>query len=632
MAPGSDIDEPYPELDPTWVDLLDVDPSDVVLLVQRPGGPAEGALRRCSLHVTVIDHDRIGEVPAGPWDLICVDDVRLEPDARRGLRGRLAPEGRWAEVCDNAVSPLRILDCLLGRPHGSTSRPGPVNARRAVAGKGWQVQQMFVLLRSTRLPYTAFDLTSASGPAVVVDMTISHVGGVRAWALRRLVLRGAATAGWLAPGWLLVASVEARHDTRARIVGQVGNRDSTEIKIVHGDPPVAVERRSASGPRPAELRILRELDLDGFDLAPRVVAESRHSATYSWLHGSPLAVDTLDDDDLVEWTGRAAALLSRLQGATRLEDGSVVVHGDFWLGNVLVHGTEITGLVDWGDARRGSAEIDRRFLLESLVRRLDIAPELARRLADSRDAELPGRATPDPAAYIIGEHADLVTLPAHVRVHRVVELPNHEVLLALAAEWVRTEPTPPILLPASRDAARLLCELRAGLVERGLLVPELSESATEVSESVGYHAFVDHEGTVVADFATRRDPDADAVEVSRRADVVVAGRAVVHDRALRGPLTVWLDESGSALSELGVDACLGPWAAVGAQAGMDIAGAAYADLAGIARPRIDLRPGLYALPLTTPHRRPSRPGGRATNPPGGRGGRPAGPDRGGDPS
>ena len=523
-------------------------------------------------------------------------------------------------------------------------RPGHFD-RRGVLLTGLGLACLTYLASVVAEPRPAWVLAAALAAATVLLLTtaIRHLVRARDPLVHLSILRiatfaasiGGSALFWLACGAapFLLPLLFQESFGRARIIGQVGNRDSTEIKIVHGDPPVAMERRSASGPRSAELRILRELERDGFDLAPRVVAESGRGATYSWLDGSPLPVDELGHDDLVEWTGRAATLLSQLQQETRLEDGSVVVHGDFWLGNLLVRGTEITGLVDWGDARRGSAEVDRRFLIESLVRRLDIAPRLAHRLTDVRDAVLPGRATPDPAAYVLGEHAHLVTLPAHVTVHRVVGLPSREVLLDRAAEWARTEPTAPVLLPSSRGATRLLCELRAGLVERGLLVPELRRSPAEVSsESVGYHAFVDHEGTVIADFVTRHDVDADAIEVSRRSDFVAEGRAAVHDGALRGPVTVWLDDGGGAPSMLGVDACLGLWSAVGAEAGMDIAGLAYADLAGIARPRLELRPGLYTPPITTLHDRPSPPGGRATTPPAAPSGRPAEPDRGGDPS
>ncbi len=234
-------------------------------------------------------------------------------------------------------------------------------------------------------------------------------------------------------------------------------------------------------------------------------------------------VDRLDDDDLVAWTARAAALLARLQELTGSADGTVLVHGDFWLGNLLVEGDRVTGLVDWGDARRGSPDVDRRFLVESLARRQRVEPALRARLEEARDAALPGPAlAPPPPVGLVGT-LDGAT-PRIAQAPEVVALGD-----ATATEveaWLADQPVPPVLLPVSaaglalvsrhrdRWAARLPLpptDVVDDLVGRG--VPELLARhglpAAEPGDELLLQAFVDDAGV-----ARRRPPPRPRPETS----------------------------------------------------------------------------------------------------------------------
>ena len=103
------------------------------------------------------------------------------------------------------------------------------------------------------------------------------------------------------------------------------------------------------------------------------------------LPGTPLAPKDLSDDRLMHWTEQAAATLALLQAATEDEDGTVLVHGDLWLGNLTVEGDDVVGVFDWELAHRGSRQEDRDFLTEGLVSYLDRDPAFAERVRRAVD-------------------------------------------------------------------------------------------------------------------------------------------------------------------------------------------------------------------------------------------------------
>jgi aminoglycoside phosphotransferase (APT) family kinase protein len=45
----------------------------------------------------------------------------------------------------------------------------------------------------------------------------------------------------------------------------------------------------------------------------------------------------------------------------------VLVHGDYWLGNLLVDADRVVGVLDWGNAHWGERGEDLRHLVDSLV-------------------------------------------------------------------------------------------------------------------------------------------------------------------------------------------------------------------------------------------------------------------------
>ncbi len=354
----------------TWVDLVDVRPGDRVLLIDSGSRRAENALRASACDLTTAT---LGswqrEAGAGLYDLICVDGVGMpSPDALRGLTHALSPEGRFALVIDNQWSPLRALD----RRHGSAAPSvgaGRIRIRRALRKNGLTVRERFVLLRSSQAPATAFDLLSASAVEAVATATLSHVGGMRGRALAALPRLPASAIDRLAPAWLLVTDRGAGDINPDRVIGKVANRDSDEVKLIRGDPPRVLERiyLHRTPEAAAEVEALLAAERAGFALAPRIVGtsdETRVAVTY--LRGTPLVTASLSDAEAVHWIGRAAQALGELQRLTRDSDGTVLVHGDLWLGNLLVIDDEITGIVDWTSARRGDPTVDQRFLLESL--------------------------------------------------------------------------------------------------------------------------------------------------------------------------------------------------------------------------------------------------------------------------
>ena len=79
----------------------------------------------------------------------------------------------------------------------------------------------------------------------------------------------------------------------------------------------------------------------------------------------------------------AARALALLQSSTRHEDGTVLVHGDYWLGNLIVDRGQVVGVFDWELAQRGSPEEDRRFLADSLVRSLERDADFAAQVNDA---------------------------------------------------------------------------------------------------------------------------------------------------------------------------------------------------------------------------------------------------------
>lgn len=378
-------------IESSWVDLVDVPTTAGVLLVDGADARAAAALRRQAGEVTVVSAGDAGTdlraLAFEDWGLVCLDKAELDVLPPRAWE-RIARSGaRVVVVGDTAASPVRLMDRVVRRrdtPRTSWSTAGRARVVRSLSAAGLPATQVFGLLRSGDAPAVAFDALAPSSLDAVLGSTRAHVGGWRSTALAAAARLPPVQVLRLCPAWVVVAGGQ-EPAAADRIVGKISNRDSDEIKLVRGEPVLAIERRNPAGRTTGEVAALRELEDVGFDRAPRVLGEPTPDACrVSWLPGSTLALDRLDDAALVAWVGRAAAVLADLQRRTRQADESVLVHGDYWLGNLLTRAGEVTGVVDWPDAYRGPADVDREFLVTSLERWIT-SEALRARLEDARD-------------------------------------------------------------------------------------------------------------------------------------------------------------------------------------------------------------------------------------------------------
>lgn len=340
----------------------------MLLVTDRPVA-AESDLRSRTPDVTVLRADDGARVPTGEagFDLVCVAGTRLSAQQRSALARMLRPDGRWAQVSDNALSPLRVWDRLTHRRYGHDPRLALRGLRLELRrDAGLESQQEFALLRSSERPVMAFDALSATGMHETLAAGLTHIHSVRGLALRALQRLGPTTAARLAPAWLILAGPPGQRLEPRRIVGKVSTRKSTQVKLLRGDPPRELEKRFGPSIPTAEIAALRELAEVGFPLAPSLLGSGEDSLRYRWSVGTTLRLRRLSDDELVVWIARAAEVLKQMQTATARPDGTVLVHGDFWLGNLLVRDDQVCCVIDWTESRRGTPDVDRRFLLTSL--------------------------------------------------------------------------------------------------------------------------------------------------------------------------------------------------------------------------------------------------------------------------
>jgi aminoglycoside phosphotransferase (APT) family kinase protein len=391
-----------------WVDLLDGLDGAAVLLAGRALQPSASRLaQRAGLVGTVHDGEGVGEAPR--WDLVAVEGrgVAWRPGLLAALLPRLAPTGRVVAVGDSISSPLRVLDQARSRPVGPPGSWTLSSAARALAAGGLAVRQRFGLLRSSAAPVTAFDLDAPDAAAAVLRAAAAALGDGRAAGLhllRRLVATPAPRA--LVPGWMLVASPAGRAWVPAadRPTGRIGTAKAPEAKIVRGSPPCQLEKvYAAAQDADNEWTALETLRRARVSVAPRALARPTPTRVrQSWLAGEPLRVHRLAAGELRHWVAAAARVLGAIQQATAAPDGSVLVHGDYWLGNLLARGSEVAGVVDWTGAHRGGAGEDLDHLVSTaaaLKGGRGLGPAQLWRLArQARDAVAGSPACGGPAA------------------------------------------------------------------------------------------------------------------------------------------------------------------------------------------------------------------------------------------
>lgn len=228
----------------------------------------------------------------------------------------------------------------------------------------------FGLLRSTTAPVCAFDLAAPEATRAILEALTVHIGGGRAHGLRLIRgMSGRPGISALLPGWLILAARESPPREPTRITGKIGNRDSDEVKVVRGEPPSVLDKRYSSHLQAdAEAAALTALAVLDPPIAPRLLQRPSPCVVWmDWLPGAPLVLGRLRERELIHWVERAAQTLIRIQQATaRRESGEVLVHGDYWLGNLLTEGDRIVGVIDWTRSRWGSPRTDQDFLVDGL--------------------------------------------------------------------------------------------------------------------------------------------------------------------------------------------------------------------------------------------------------------------------
>lgn len=366
-----------------WADLLDLAPGEVAVVVEHDAGRGATALEALGATATVA---AIGDGPPAGCALVVLDGVEPDLPALQWAAGALAPGGRLAVVADNGLSPLRAIDRLRGRAVGPEAVRSHGALVRRLRAAGFAPERELGLLRSSAAPVTAFDLAAPATATEVLRATQTHVVDRRRGALDALmVLARRGLAAPVVPAWLVIArkgSAPAPLDP-LRATGRIGFWDSGEAKVVRGEPPAALEKRYRSAEAAdAEVAALEELARCGVASVPRVLARpDPQRVRLSWLPGRTLALRHLEADELEQWIARAAEVLAHVQSATRAADASVLVHGDFWLGNVVVHGDRVSGVIDWATASRGDPALDADYLVSCTARFCGADPARLRRAA-----------------------------------------------------------------------------------------------------------------------------------------------------------------------------------------------------------------------------------------------------------
>ena len=305
-------------------------------------------------------------------DIAAAETIITDPS---GLHLLASVESSVTVAClaANRWSPLRRRD----RSSRGQNRAA-ASYRRVVAATGVDNSsdgEVFGLLRSLDEPRAAIPMRSSDARSLVLDALVMHMNGPRLGllrVLRRLGGRGARAY----PAWLFIAHGNKRAQGH-RVSGQIGHADKADLTRLIGDPPVMIERDGDPARAEREAAVLSQLAATPFagyvpelitDPGARTDHTGRSDLVMSCLPGATLAPRTLTADELESWTERAAAVLARLHAATGDDTtGTVMVHGDYWLGNVTVVGDEVVGVFDWEDARRGPDTIDSEFLVTSLV-------------------------------------------------------------------------------------------------------------------------------------------------------------------------------------------------------------------------------------------------------------------------
>ena len=384
-----------------WVELLDGAEGARVLIAEHSPGLAGMRLAREAAVVAFADTDgtraRFRHVwlrnhradviidteqrlasDGGPWDLVILDGVVSasggghKPSLHnrlQSLAASLAPHGRLVIVADNRLSPLRAVDRAIGRPTGP---PGPFihSMEKALRDAGLGTVQRFGLLRSSIDGVTAFDLDAPQAASAILAAAIVNMQYARATCLRLLrPMAERRAAAPIVPAWMLVASSCPWTSSLPRPTGRLGHKGSEEAKLVRGEPPTALDKRYSTPEAAArEAMALRELEGRGLNVTPRLIARpGPDRLRQAWHPGRPVRPAALGPEELRAWVARAAQTIGTIQRATERSDGTVLVHGDYWLGNLLVEDGGVVAVLDWTGAHWGEPTEDVHHLVDHLL-------------------------------------------------------------------------------------------------------------------------------------------------------------------------------------------------------------------------------------------------------------------------
>lgn len=384
-----------------WVDLLETVEGARVLLAEHSPGLASKRMAREAAVVGFVDTDDacahfrrrwLRDEPAevvvdterrlttdrGPWDVVILDGVLPSRPGRlatvaarlRTLARSLAPDGRVVVVGDNWLSPMRAADRAVGRAGGSPG-PAPLSLERAFQTAGLNVVQRFALLRSSVDGVTAFDLDAPHSASAVLAAAVVNMGHARATGLRALrMLAQRRSVAKIVPAWMVVAAFPSSpwESFPSRPTGRLGHKRSEETKLLRGEPPTVLDKRYSTPAAAArEAMALREIEARGLGLAPRLLAQPGPDRLHqTWHRGRPLRPAGLRHHELRAWVWRAAETIATIQRATHRRDGTVLVHGDYWLGNLLVDAEEVVAVLDWTRAHWGERTEDVHHLVDHL--------------------------------------------------------------------------------------------------------------------------------------------------------------------------------------------------------------------------------------------------------------------------
>ena len=357
-------------LDPRsgWIEM--VDELGATVCVKLRTSPTDLLARLHRRHVDLVAD------PSQATTLI-VDEYSFESI------GEAPPSATIICLITNRWSPLHWAD---GGSRGPLIRLGAVLGLLRETGRPTRTLGVF---RSTIRPLALVGFDTPAAAAVTVSALGVHVSGWRRRMLE-LAVRFDSIGRLIAPGWLVIATTKNR-DVDLHPTGQIGYEQSEGCTRIRGEPPRYIEREAAIDDLATEAAMLAELSSSSIaSLVPTVIrapdqdlaqpGTAAPSLVTSVIHGRALRPRQMNDQDIETWTLRAAQLLDELQSTTRIDDGSVIVHGDFWLGNLLVDDDHIVGVIDWESAHRGSPAEDREFLARSLTDYLGRDQRFAHRL------------------------------------------------------------------------------------------------------------------------------------------------------------------------------------------------------------------------------------------------------------